>query len=297
MSTPVTRSGADRKKEKMTLEKTKETKETSEVSKSLAQIQRDLTEMKTELKKTIKDDMLESTIMTIVQKFFSENNKVREREMIKEMDKRCADITDNYNKKLEKMTANMDNLEKNVQNLTEKLVECKRELRVTKQSLEETEHTSREALRLGNSNEQFSRKNNFKIMGLPEKPSENTWGVVKEFMKNVKVQLDDRELIAVHRIPGNGEIRPIIVKVLNSNVKARVMRKRSDVKNLGKGKKLVDDVTKANTRLISELTKFEEIDSAWYFNGAVYAKLKSNNPKVKFDITDDLPTKIKKNSK
>lgn len=297
MSTPVTRSGADRKKEKMTPEKTKETKETSEVSKSLAQIQRDLTEMKTELKKTIKDDMLESAIMTIVQKIVSENNKVREREMIKEMDKRCADITDNYNKKLEKMTANMDNLEKNVQNLTEKLVECKRELRVTKQSLEETEHTSREALRLGNSNEQFSRKNNFKIMGLPEKPSENTWGVVKEFMKNVKVQLDDRELIAVHRIPGKGEIRPIIVKVLNSNVKARVMRKRSDVKNLGKGKKLVDDVTKANTGLISELTKFEEIDSAWYFNGAVYAKLKSNNRKVKFDITDDLPTKIKKNSK
>jgi nicotinamide mononucleotide adenylyltransferase len=298
----TTRSSADRKKsektsEKTSPEKTKEIKETSEVSKMLTLIQKDLTEMKNELKRTIKDDALEATITAVVQKLLSENNKEREEHMRKVMDEKCSEITVGYNKKLEKMADNIESLEKNVQNLKECLAECKKELRVTKQNLEKTEHTSREALRLANYNEQFSRKNNFKIMGIPEKHNENTWGLVKDFMSKVSVQLDDREVIAVHRIPGKDrEIRPIIVKVLNPNVKARIMRKRSEVKNLGKGKKLVDDVTKANSGLISELTKIEEVDSAWYFNGAVYAKMKSNDRKVKFDITDDLLTKIRKNS-
>jgi hypothetical protein len=294
--TPVTRSGTE-SKNKVSPEKSKEAKEISEVSKTLTLIQRDLAEMKSELKKTIKDDKLEATITKVVQKIVSENNKARDKEIRTEIDKRCNEITDNYNRKLEKMNGNIDSLEKNVHNLTEKLVECKAELRITKQSLEKIEHTSSEALRLANYNEQFSRKNNLKIMGIPEKPTENSWALVKEFMNSVHVQLDDRELVAVHRIPGKGDIRPIIVKVLNPNVKAKIMKKRSDVKNLGRGKKLVDDVTKANTALISDLNKFQEIDSAWYFNGAVYAKMKSTDRKVKFDITDDLPSKIRKNSK
>lgn len=295
----TTRSSAERKKSEKTSEKMspEKTKENSEVSKTLTLIQKDLSEMKNELKRTIKDDTLESTITAVVQKLLSENNKEREEHMKKVMDEKCSEIMNTYNKKLEKMADNIESLEKNVQNLKESLAECKKELRVTKQNLEKTEHTSREALRLANYNEQFSRKNNFKIMGIPEKHNENTWGVVKDFMNTVSVQLDDREVVAVHRIPGKDkEIRPIIVKVLNPNVKARIMRKRSEVKNLGKGKKLVDDVTKANSGLISELTRFEEVDSAWYFNGAVYAKMKSNDRKVKFDIIDDLPTKIRKHS-
>ena len=104
--------------------------------------------------------------------------------------------------------------------------------------------------------------------------------------------------MAIHRIPGApGKPRPILVKVVSLQTKTKIMRKRSVIKNLGSGQKLVDDVTKANTELIAELTERPEIDSAWYFNGSVFAKIKGCERKIRFDITDDLERKIKKNSK
>ena len=38
------------------------------------------------------------------------------------------------------------------------------------------EYTAKEAMRLGNNNEQYSRKHNFKIMGVNEKDKENIHG-------------------------------------------------------------------------------------------------------------------------
>lgn len=64
------------------------------------------------------------------------------------------------------------------------------------------------------------------------------------------------------------------------------MKKRSDVKKLGHGLKLVDDVTRPNTELITALLQHPEITFAWYFNGSVYGKL-SNERRVKFDIFND----------
>ena len=49
------------------------------------------------------------------------------------------------------------------------------------------------------------------------------------------------------------------------------------------GYRLVDDVTKLNTGLIGRLMKHARIDSAWYFNGAVYGKT-TEGRRYKFDI-------------
>ena len=59
----------------------------------------------------------------------------------------------------------------------------------------------------------------------------------------VKVEVNESEVIAVHRIPGKEDHpRPIILKVKNTDIKARIMRKRTVVKKAGK--RLSDDVTK-----------------------------------------------------
>ena len=52
------------------------------------------------------------------------------------------------------------------------------------------------------------------------------------------------------------------------------MRKRSTIKEKGVGYRLADDVTKPNGELIRRLLKFVGIESACYFNGAVYGKYK-----------------------
>lgn len=73
--------------------------------------------------------------------------------------------------------------------------------------------------------------------------------------------------------------RPIIDKVLNTNIKARVMKKRPDVIELWHGLKLVDEVTRPNTELITTLLKHPEVTSAWYFNWSIFVKL-SNERRV-----------------
>lgn len=302
MATPQTRANtkkADKTSSEKTPEKTKDHTTMSEVSRSLNLIHKDLAEVKAEMKKTIKEENLESLVSSIVSKIIEQNNKEIENKIKEETKKRCMDLEKYYNSKIDKLENNIEKLEQNVETLTEKLVSNNKELREMKQAQLEIEYTAKEAMRLGNHNEQYSRKHNFKIMGVNEKDKENTWKLVQDLLKStINVGLDDREIVAAHRIPGiKGKPRPIIVKVANTNIKARVMRKRSVIKQKGSGLKLVDDVTRPNTELITALLKHSEISSAWYFNGSVFGKLTSNEKRVKFDILDDIDRKIKGHSK
>lgn len=44
--------------------------------------------------------------------------------------------------------------------------------------------------------------------------------------------------------------------------------------------------------LIKRLSEHQGVESAWYFNGSVYAKV--GDKRMKFDITDDIDNKVKK---
>ena len=59
------------------------------------------------------------------------------------------------------------------------------------------------------------------------------------------------------------------------------------------GHRLVDDVTRLNTTLISKLNDHASIESAWYFNGFVYGKTGSGK-RLRFDIHDDIDMVITK---
>ena len=113
----------------------------------------------------------------------------------------------------------------------------------------------------------------------------------------MEVTIDEDDVVAIHRIPGReGLERPILIKLKNTDAKAKVMRKRSDLKKVTGGKiRLVDDVTKPNADLITALLAREEIESAWYFNGFVYGQV--DGKRVKFDLLDDVDQKLKKKQK
>ena len=57
--------------------------------------------------------------------------------------------------------------------------------------------------------------------------------------------------------------------------------------------RLVDDVTKHNMGLITQLRNTEKFESVWYFNCAVYAKTEAGT-KFRFDISDDINKKLSK---
>ncbi|VDI46843.1 Hypothetical predicted protein [Mytilus galloprovincialis] len=135
--------------------------------------------------------------------------------------------------------------------------------------------------------------------------NKTAWFEIKIFFKKVKRDFKNRivkdtlkvtirpdEIQAIHRIPGKqGEHRPVIVKILNSEVKYRIMREK---KNMPKQCtfRLVDDVTKSNMELITRLRDSDQLDSAWYFNCAVYGKTEVAR-RLKFDIFDDIAKRLK----
>ena len=158
------------------------------------------------------------------------------------------------------------------------------------------EKLSKVAVKMANYNEQYSRKNNIKILNIKEKNEETvaslTTEVCKLFGEHGAVDLNPREIQAIHRIPGRpGTPKPVLIKLFNNNSKTKLMKVRSAMKSTGH--RLIDDVTKMNAKLISELLENDLIDSAWYFYGSVYGKT-TNGKRLKFDLYDDIAAVVTK---
>ncbi|CAG2209172.1 unnamed protein product [Mytilus edulis] len=113
--------------------------------------------------------------------------------------------------------------------------------------------------------------------------------------KDLKINLEPTDLIAIHRIPGKeGAIRPIIAKVRNTDTKIKIMRSK---KGLKKDIKFHDDITQKNLGLMSRLNLTGKLENVWFYNCSVYGKhqnSKSGNLRIKFDLFDNIEEKIRK---
>ena len=86
---------------------------------------------------------------------------------------------------------------------------------------------------MANFNEQYSRKNNIKIMNWEEGDNDKDLrkGLRKKLNEKAKVVVKSEEIVAIHRIPGKaGETCPVLVKFVNSECKVRVMKNRKDLR-------------------------------------------------------------------
>ena len=148
----------------------------------------------------------------------------------------------------------MDSHEKENETLKKDIKQLKTQIKST---CEAAEQRSKDALAKANYNEQYSRKNNFKIMNVKESAGENIETLttqVCDMLHYKGVTLDKANIVAIHRIPGKKtHERPILVKLTNNHEKSKIMRKRKEFKS--DGNRLVDDVTKLNAELIQRLSE------------------------------------------
>ena len=147
----------------------------------------------------------------------------------------------------------------------------------------QTKGLAQAAFQKSNYNEQYSRKNNIKIHGVKEEKGEVTIDVARHTMSTIgKVTVDEDDIVAVHRIPTKkGQIKPILLKVKNAEVKTKIMQQRQTFKKNGAaaGVRISDDVTRANSKLIQELSVHAKLENAWYYNGSVYARIQDSGEK------------------
>ena len=236
-------------------------------------------EMKTFIKNTIHN------MSTTIQ------NKVEEG-LWKKMDKKIDNaLEDTLDEKIErKVNEKLAEVNDRLDSMTCENVKLREEVDDLKKKLRQSNDIAKTAAQKANTNEQYSRKNNVKIMGVVEEENET------EEMLTLKVQhilrtradviLPDNKIMALHRIPGRtGMPKPVLIKLMNNNEKTKVMKKRREMKHAGY--RLVDDVTQKNTKLINRLTLHKDIESAWYFNGSVYGKSKTGK-RYKFELYSDI---------
>ena len=256
--------------------------------KKIDDVSADIKEVKTELKRMLKKEDVEDLIKkSISYSIRSLEDRMKEeiKRQIQEKCEKLETIIESLQFENDKLK---DKLESNLKQMTERINE-------TEAKVENQEQQTREAIKLGNHNEQFSRKNNIKIMNVEEEPSENEEKLTEKVcsvLSKQGVDLQKEEIIAIHRLPRRNQSRkPVIIKTINNNVKTRVMRKRREMRTAGY--RIADDVTKLNTGLISRLSDNENIDSAWYFNGSVFGRTKGGK-RLKFELFDDINQVITK---
>ena len=162
---------------------------------------------------------------------------------------------------------------------------------VTKKELHDTARMTRQAICNSNYNEQYSRKNNIKVFNFPRKQKQNLrQDFIETVRRDLKVDLEDRDVVAIHRLPSNKVgPRPMIVKVFNSDVKRSIMRERQYLQN---DIRFSDDVTKRNVDLMERMRETDCFDSVWYFNCNVYGRI-YEGLQLKFDLFDDIHLRLK----
>ena len=262
--------------------------EVSEASmEELSFIHQQLTSLQEEMKETkdgIKNLMTKDDIQSFISKTVKSVIQEMETKLIllveKQVEEQLKEKTTELNNRLDYMV--YENSE-----IKDKLDKMEKELQ------KERENTQY-AIEKSNYNEQYSRKNNTKILGVRNMADETedklTEVVINMVKEKANVDLDPADIVAIHRIPSKHEPKPVLIKLRNTTVKTCLMRQRKVMKQ--QGNKLVDDVTRRNTELINRLLSHEKIESAWFFNGVIYGKT-SDGRKHKFDLFSNINEVLK----
>ena len=260
--------------------------EFTSIHRQLDQLTSDIQQTRDELKNIMKKDEMRKFISDTITNMFKKVENKLEEKLDEKIERK---VEEKVNEKLAEVNDRLDRLVyENVQ-----LREDNDRLR---NRLDNNEKVAQSAMKKSNRNEQYSRKNNIKIMGVREEDEETEEMLIEKINcildSKTGITIDPYKIVAIHRIPGkSGMPKPVLVKLMNNNEKTKVMKKRKFMKHAGY--RLVDDVTKENTMLINRLNLHKDIDSAWYFNGNVFAKT-TMGKRFRFDLYSVIDDVIKK---
>ena len=144
--------------------------------------------------------------------------------------------------------------------------------------------------------QQYSRRNNIRVFGIPEKPDEDTDALVCSIAERIGVRITSHDIDRSHRVGKRMPIpsqppsyasaahsdqsrqnpsRPIIVKFVSHKSKLALIRNRRKLK----GSKVVvaEDLTKKKATLLSKTSSHEKVRTAWTTDGRVFAMIKTMN--------------------
>ena len=121
--------------------------------------------------------------------------------------------------------------------------------------------------------EQYTRRENVKIHGLPETDNDDTIQQVVQLAQKAGVDIDANDISVAHRLPGNrhtNKPRTIIARFVRRVKRTDLMRKKANLRNVdGPRVFITDDLTKMRGRLLWELKQDGDIERAYSIDGKI----------------------------
>lgn len=169
----------------------------------------------------------------------------------------------------------MEPLSETIKNLTNEVSTFKKKLKEKDDKickLEEYVETRLDEL------EQYGRRNNLRIFGVPEKQDENTDDIVLDIASKIGVDMDISYIDRCHRVGRKvpGANRPIIVKFSGYAVRAEYFQKKKQLR--GTKTTVREDLTVFRLKVLKEAVKCYGVKRVWSRDGVIKINVGLSHP-------------------
>ncbi|KAB0790208.1 hypothetical protein PPYR_15454, partial [Photinus pyralis] len=123
--------------------------------------------------------------------------------------------------------------------------------------------------------EQYSRRNNIRLFGIPEEKNENIQEVVIDAFNNVGIPVTSDSIDRLHRVGkslDSSKTRPIIIKFISYKSKHMVVTSKRKFK--GTKCSIQEDLTVPRLQLLKEVQEIVGRKQTWTMDGVIFAKHK-----------------------
>lgn len=159
-----------------------------------------------------------------------------------------------------------------VQESLKKVLESKgKEVEEMKKTMGKQEEEKVDLQRKVNDLENYQRRENLRITGLPERNGEDPIEVVKKFFKENAFSVPGEKIHVAHRIgpKSRDKPRPLLIRFADRKTKDDVVRARRTLK--GSGKTISEDVSRLTIQTLMRVQRSDGIQRSWIWNAKVYA--------------------------
>ncbi|KAK3714628.1 hypothetical protein QZH41_002630 [Actinostola sp. cb2023] len=227
---------------------------------------------------------------------------------VQENTKEIMEDNKNIKKEFEEVKKALDHQSSTIDELTRENIKLKaiateqeRKLKLHKEEVQEFKNKLEELEVFQDEMNQYQRKHNLEIHGIPEKEDEDLEVTIKDLGEVLDVEIEYSDIDIVHRLPSRQSIRPIIVKFLSYSDKKELYearRKLKTFKNTDGGKLngatkiyINENLTSSRKRLYAEVRKRVKQNgwfTAWTKDGKIFVKKERGGPTHKITKQVDL---------
>ena len=161
----------------------------------------------------------------LIKSSISEALKELESKLKKEFEVKLNEKTNEFKDNIESLIFENSKLKESFESYK---TSSKNEIEELRAEWNKTNTLAIEAMTQANYNEQYSRKNNIKIMGKPEneKSFDELEAKVYSVLCDQGIEIRHTDIQAIHIIPSKASLKPVLVKLMNNDTKSKVMRHR-----------------------------------------------------------------------